>query len=77
MSPVQDLTPNAYYLLTVMQGLTKDLNDEVILDAVGFGVSTYRKYKKELKDKGYLQVTQVGKSEYEYKVYKGHKNGDS
>ena len=61
------LSLKAKYLLSQFKQM-KEPSDTKMLDVVDMGVSSYYKYKKELKDKGYLSVKQIGKSVYEYKV---------
>lgn len=63
---IEVLSPKAYYLYTVMCEMEGELNNRKILEATDYGVTAYYKYKRELKDKDYLQVTQVGKHIYEY-----------
>lgn len=62
-----NLSLKAEYLLGQFKQM-KEPSDTKMLSVVDMGVSSYYKYKKELKDKGYLSVKQIGKSVYEYKV---------
>ena len=69
MESINELSPKAFYLLSKFQS-TSEHSDDKMLEIIDMGVTSYRKYKRELKDKGYLSVKQVGKAEYEYKVKK-------
>lgn len=60
------LSIGGFYLLNVMWRLDVLANDCALKAASGMGVSTYRKYKKELEDNHYLTVEQVGKATYQY-----------
>jgi len=67
------LSIGSFYLLNVLDRCDIDVTDEEMMNHTGMGVSTHRKYKRELMDKGYLGTHQVGKSLYAYTI--GDKNG--
>ena len=69
------LSAEAFYLLNVMWYKDMDMNDNALMEVTGLGVSTHRKYKKELIDNGYLHVKQVGKGLYRYLVGERVSNG--
>ena len=62
------LSHGAFYLLAIL--LIKELyvTDEALMKLTGTGISTHRKYKRELMSYGYLTVEQVGKGEYQYTI---------
>jgi len=65
---INDVSPNAYHLLSVLYYLDVDGMDAEILSNVQYGKSTYDKAKRELVNKGYLKVVQVRRHTYKYIV---------
>lgn len=62
------LSPTAYKLLSTMYYMDVEAEDKTYLWLMKIGLSSYKKAKKELVDEGYLQVTQIGRHEYLYKI---------
>ena len=69
------LSAGAFYLLNVIWYKDVDMSDNALMAITKLGVSTHRKYKKELIDNGYLHVKQVGKGRYRYLVGEKVNNG--
>jgi hypothetical protein len=68
LKSMERLSIGAFYLLNVLYRYDIDVNDESIRIKTGVGMSTHRKYKKELIDTGYLQIEQIGKASYKYSL---------
>ena len=62
------LSPGAYVLLSILWYKDIDVSDESMRIESGTGVSTHRKHKRELFDKGYLKNKQTGKGVYVYHI---------
>ena len=67
------LSIGAFYLLNVLHRYDVDISDDSLMAITNMGLSTHRKYKRELVDVGYLSIDNVGRGKYEYKV--GEING--
>jgi len=70
MSSIAELSPKAYYLLGLFFMMSDNITDTRMIDATGWSINTYYKYKKELKDKKYLAIKQTGKGTYKYTLGK-------
>jgi len=62
------LGSESFYLLHTIYYGTTTVSDKILMDITGYGMSKHRKYKKDLMDKGYLLINQVGRAQYEYTV---------
>ena len=67
-SSMDRLSIGAFYLLNILYRYDVEINDEALMSISNQGVSTHRKYKKELIDSGYLEVEQTGKASYQYSI---------
>ena len=65
---IDSLSAGAYYLLAILWYKDIDVSDKSLMAITGTGISTHRKYKKELIDKGYVRSNQIGKGIFRYKV---------
>jgi len=68
---MESLSVGAFYLLNVLYRKDIDINDTTLMKHTGYGISTHSKHKKELINKNYLQIKQIGKSTYQYFLNKG------
>ena len=73
LSSMDRLSIGAFYLLNVLYRKDIDMNDNALMSTTGIGLSTHRKHKKELIDRGYLLIEQVGRGKYKYTI--GDENG--
>ena len=62
------LSIGAFYLLNVMYRKDIEINDKLLMELTGKGVSTHRKHKRELFDCSYIKANQIGKGTYEYTI---------
>ena len=62
------LDANAYKLLATMYYIDVESSDDNYLALMEFGLSTYKKAKRVLVSEGWLQVTQIDRHIYEYKI---------
>jgi len=62
------LTPGAYYLLSVLWYKDFPVSDKAMMEHTGIGLSTHRKHKRELLDRGCLTIKQTGRGVYMYEV---------
>ena len=74
LTALDTLSVGAFYLLNVLYRKDIHVSDDVLRSVTGYGVSTHRLQKKELIDKNYLALVQVGRAEYEYSVSDGGKD---
>lgn len=73
---VDELSVGAYYLLSVMWLKRMPISDKSMMACTGYGVSTHRKQKRELAEKNYIAIKQVGKGIYKYLIGQGVTNGE-
>jgi hypothetical protein len=73
LASMDRLSIGSFYLLNVLSRYDLDVTDIALMGKTSLGVSTHRKHKKELIDKGYLTIEQIGKAEYQYSI--GESNG--
>lgn len=73
---VDELSVGAYYLLSVMWLKRMPISDKSMMACTGYGVSTHRKQKRELAEKNYIAIKQVGKGVYKYLIGQGVTDGE-
>ncbi len=73
---MNDLSVGAFYLLNVLYRKDMPISDKSMMACTGYGLSTHRKQKRELIDKQYLAIKQVGKGVYKYLIGDGVTDGE-
>ena len=68
LASLDRLSIGSFYLLNVLARKKMDISDESLMKETALGLSTHRKYKRELIKKGYLTVEQIGRGEYQYSI---------
>ena len=62
------LSAESYYILSTIYYSVDVINDNALMGKTNFGLSRLRKAKRDLTNKGYLDVTQNGRATYTYTV---------
>ena len=62
------LSHGAYFMLATLKYKNFHVTDETIMALTGSGLSTHRKHKKELMQRGFLSVLQTGRGKYHYTI---------
>jgi hypothetical protein len=75
LSALDELSVNAFFLLNVLYRKDLDVSDKALMECTAAGLSTHRKYKRELISKKYLKVEQVERGEFRYTIGTGVSNG--
>jgi len=67
-SAIDRLSAGAYFLLSVMYYKDIEVDDKTLMQCTKNGLSSHRKYKRELLDDCYITSKQVGKGIYMYEI---------